>query len=120
MMGARCAQDLDEQTGYLISRAPEGEKYNRACQWKIPVVTEEWLYRCAELGEEQVSPEEYRIDQRPVALHPVQLESQPSMPLKRPLQDLAANRKKNSMRPPSKLQRIGRLQIQVRQPLVAV
>ncbi|CAN0224773.1 unnamed protein product, partial [Hapterophycus canaliculatus] len=30
----------------------KGDKYERALQWGVPVVTEEWLLRCAQHGYE--------------------------------------------------------------------
>lgn len=32
---------------HLVCPIPEGNKYNVAVEWKIPVVTAEWLKACA-------------------------------------------------------------------------
>jgi hypothetical protein len=37
-------------TTHLIFRESSGQKYEKALEWKLHVVTIDWLYPCAEYG----------------------------------------------------------------------
>ena len=50
LLGASYSERMTRDTTHLICSAKEGNKYNKALQWGIPVVTIEWLYESAVRG----------------------------------------------------------------------
>jgi hypothetical protein len=49
-IGAVYTDSLKISNTHLISKVPEGAKYNRAVEWGIHVVTVDWLYHIARYG----------------------------------------------------------------------
>lgn len=52
LLGANDQERMSKRsTTILICKEPRGEKYDRAVEWRIPVVTVDWLHKCAKSGE---------------------------------------------------------------------
>lgn len=50
IMGAEFTRNFRRDNSHLICQSAHGEKFAKAREWGVRVVTSEWLYSCAEAG----------------------------------------------------------------------
>lgn len=46
-IGAKYTEELNKKNTHLICLTPEGRKFDQAVEWKIPVITKDWIFDCA-------------------------------------------------------------------------
>jgi hypothetical protein len=60
-MGADYMDSMSKNTTHLICREASGQKYDKAVQWKLHIVTVDWLYFIAENGLSTGSESKYKL-----------------------------------------------------------
>lgn len=53
-LGGKCEETFNSSHNYLICFQPNGEKYVKATEWKIPCITGQWACQCA--AKDQILP----------------------------------------------------------------